>query len=75
MIETNIAYDKDFKKILNYLLNNYTEYYLALSASNNLLHFLKPYLNSLTKYSLEEVLRMIGQDYQTFDDITNENLN
>ncbi|RLD47640.1 MAG: hypothetical protein DRI94_13725 [Bacteroidetes bacterium] len=75
MIETKIAYDKDLKQILNHLLNHYTEYYLALAASNNLLYFLTPYLNSLEKYSLNEVLTMIAQDYQTFDDITNENLN
>ncbi len=75
MIETKIAYDKVLKEILNHLLNHYTEYYLALAASNNLLYFLTPYLKALQKYSLNEVLNMIAQDYQTFDDITNENLN
>ncbi len=75
MVETKIAFDNDLKKILNHLLNNYPGYYLALIASNNLLYFLTPYLNSLRKYTINQVLTMIDQYYQTFDDVTNENLN
>lgn len=75
MIETNIAYDKVLKEILNHLLNNYPDYYIALTASNKLLYFLLPYLNSLQNYSLNEVIRAIDQGYQVFEDITNENLN
>lgn len=75
MIETNVAYDFNLKKILNHLLNNYPDYYIALTASNKLLYFLLPYLNSLQNYSLNEVIRAIDQGYQVFEDITNENLN
>ncbi len=66
-IDTSLFYDDNADKIIEHFCIYYTDLTFTLIEKNSFWLYIYPYLELFKKYSFEEVITNIAQDFQTFE--------